>query len=158
MANKKFSSKIVQRWDVNFATTGLAAAGVMILDGAIPTNALITNGWAVIKTSLGDVDDDSTTLAIGYTDVTAGFYPATAISGLDAGVYLKLIPGVLNIGTAEAITTVDTPAEVVALARVSGNTHSGITSAHEHHVILTASNDHNIDAGIITIFLEYLLF
>jgi hypothetical protein len=158
MANKKFSSKKVQRWDVNFATTGLAAAGVMILDGAIPTNALITNGWAVIKTSLGDTDDDSTTLAIGYTSVTAGFYPAIAVSGLNAGVYLKLLPGVINIGDSLAITTVDTPAETVALGRVSGDTFGGVVSAHEHHVILTASNDHDIDAGIISIFLEYLLY
>jgi hypothetical protein len=160
MANKKFTSKKVQRWDVNFATTPITANSYITLPGAIPTNCLITDGWAVItSTEIQDADEgDDTTLSIGYTGAATGFFPATSIAGLNSGVYLKLIPGVLNIGSGQAITTVDTPAEVVAVARVSGDTHSGIVSAHEHHIILTASNDQNINEGTMSIFLEYLQY
>lgn len=160
MANKKFSSKIVQRWDVNFATTPITAGSLITLPGALPTNCLITDGWAVItSTEIRDANDgDDTTLSIGYTAAATAFYAATSIAGMNLGTYLKLIPGVLNIGDSQAITSVDTPAEVVAIARVSGDTHSGIALSAEKHIILSASADQNIDEGTMSIFLEYLKF
>lgn len=160
MANKKFTSKIVQRWDVNFATTPITANSYITLPGALPANCLITDGWAVItSTEIQDADDgDNTTLSIGYNGAATAFYPATSIASMNLGVYLKLIPGVINVVAAEAITTVDTPAEAVALARASGDTFSGIALTAEKHIILSASNDQNIDAGTMSIFIEYLKF
>ena len=160
MANKKFSSKVVQRWDIDFTATPITAGSYITLNGALPTNCLITDGWAVItSTEIRDKDDgDNTTLSIGYTSAATAFYPATSIAGMNLGVYLKLIPGVLNIGDSQAITTVDTPAEVVAIARVSGDTHSGIALSAEKHIILTAGADQDIDDGTMSIFLEYLKF
>jgi len=158
MANKLFSSKTIQRIDVNFATTPITA-GSNITVGQLPANVIITDGWAVIKTELGDADlGDDTTMSIGYTGVAAGFYPATALTGMDAGVYLKLIPGVLNIVAAAVITTVDTPEEIVAVGRASGNTHSGIALTATKDVILTAGAGQNINAGTMSIFIEYLKF
>ena len=160
MANKKFSSKIVQRWDVNFATTPVTSGAAITLPGALPVNCLITDGWAVItSTEIRDKDDgDNTTLSIGYTGTAAGFYPATSIASMNLGTYLKLIPGVLNIVNGQAITTVDIPAEIVAIARASADTHSGIVNATETHVILTASADQDIDEGTMSIFIEYLKY
>lgn len=158
MANKKFSSKIVQRFDVSFVTDPITA-GSYISIGTLPANCLITDGWAVIKTELGDVDNgDDTTLSIGYTSSATALYPATSIASMNANVYLKLIPGVLNIVAAEAITTVDTPAEIVAVGRASGDTHSGIALTANKSVILSASADQNINQGTLTIWIEYLKF
>lgn len=158
MANKLYSSKTVQRIDVDFATTPITANSNIII-GQLPANVFITDGWAFIKTELGDADaGDDTTLSIGYTGVAAGFYPATAITSMDANVVLKLIPGVLEIKSGEAITTVDTAVEVVALARNAGATHNGIALTTTKNIILSASNDQNINSGTMSIFLEYFKF
>jgi hypothetical protein len=159
MANKKFSSKIVQKWNVNFATTPITAGSLITLPGAVPAGVIITDGWVVFPTVLHDANSgDSTTLAIGYTGQAAAFYPATAVAGMDAGVYLKLIPGVINIISGQAITTVDTPAEIVAIARNSGATHGGIVHSAETHIILTAGAGQDINSGTASIFLEYLKY
>lgn len=158
MANKFFSGKVVQRIDVDFAATPITANSNITV-ATLPANCFITDGWAFIKTELGDADaGDNTTLSIGYTGVAAGFYPATSIADMDAAVVLKLIPGVLEIKAGEAITTVDTAVEVVALARNSGATHNGIALTATKNVILSASNDQNINAGTMSIFLEYFKF
>jgi len=156
---RKFSSKKTQRFDISFVTDPLTAAGTLSF-GTIPDDVLITDGWAIIKTELGDADDgDDTTLSLGVTGSATALYPATSIAGLNAGVYLKLIPGVLNIGNGEIIATVDTPAEVVALARVSGDTHSGVVNATSNvALLLTAGAGEDIDKGTMTVFLEYLKF
>jgi hypothetical protein len=157
MANKKFSSTKTKRFDVNFATTNVTSAATINL-GELPKNIIVTNGWAYVKTAILDADDESTTLSIGYTDAAAGFYPATAISGLTAGVYLKLIPGVINIKADALITTVDTPVEVVALSRNTGLTHGGVVLTTNQQVTITASADHTVNAGTLTIWVEYLEF
>jgi hypothetical protein len=158
MANKKFSSAVTQRFDINFATTPVVKNSTLSV-GTLPDNCLITDGWVVIKTELGDADNaDDTTLSIGYTGAATAFYPATSIAGMDAGVYLKLIPGVINIGSNELIATVDTPAEIVGIARVSADTHSGKVLTDNKALLFTASNDQNINAGTISVFLTYLKF
>lgn len=158
MANKKYNSKVVQRFDVDFTVTTITA-GSYISIGTLPNNSLVTDGWVVIKTELGDVDNgDDTTLSIGYTSAAAALYPATAITAMNAGAYLKLIPGVINIVAAQALTTVDTPAEAVAIARASADTFSGLVQAANKNVLLSASADQNINQGTMTIFIEYLLF
>jgi hypothetical protein len=157
MANKKFSSKVIERFDISFVTNPITKNSYIEV-GRVPDNVIVTNGWAVIKTELGDADDgDNTTLAIGYDSNTdASPYPATAITNMNANTYLKLIPGVINIAASQAITTVDTPAEAVALGRVSGATFGGTVVTTTKKIVLSASNDQNIDKGTMTIWLEYL--
>lgn len=157
MANKLFSAKTIQRIDVNFATTPITANSNITV-GQLPANIIITDGWVAIKTELGDADaGDDTTLSIGYTGAAAAFYPATAITNMNAGVVMKMIPGVLEIKAGEAITTVDTAVEIVALARHT-TTHNGIILTSTKDVILSASNDQNINDGTLSIFIEYLKF
>jgi hypothetical protein len=157
MANKKLTSTKTKRFDVDFAVTNMTSGTTLNL-GGLPKNIIITNGWAYVKTTILDAGDESTTLSIGYTDAAAGLYPATVLTSLTASNYLKLIPGILNIGVGEVITTVDTPAEVVAIGRVSANTSSGIVLQTAQQVTLTVSADHTVNAGTMTIWVEYLEF
>jgi hypothetical protein len=94
----------------------------------------------------------------GYTASATAFYPATAITAMNANVYLKLYPGVINVGSGNALTTVDTPAEAVAIGRVSGDTFSGRVITSNVALLLTASADQNIDKGTISVYFEYLKF
>lgn len=158
MANKKFSSAVTQRFDINFATTPVVANSTLSV-GTLPDNCIITDGWVVIKTELGDADaGDDTTLSIGYTGAATAFYPATSIAGMDANVYLRLIPGVINIVDSAIIGTIDTPAEIVAIGRASADTYSGKVLTDNKALLFTASNDQNINAGTISVFLTYLKF
>jgi len=158
MANKLYASKVVQKFICDFTLTPVVA-NTSVGYGRLPKNIVLKDAWAVCETELGDVDNgDNTTLSIGYTGQATAFYPATSIANMNASAYLKLIPGVLNIGSGEVITTVDTPAEVVAIGRVSANTHSGIVLTSETELILSASNDQNINQGKMHIFVEYYKF
>lgn len=158
MANRLYSSRTIQRIDVSFVTTPITA-GSFITAGQLPANIIMTDGWAVIKTELGDVDNgDDTTLSIGYTGVAAGLYPVLAITTMDAGTYLRLIPGVLEIGAAAVITAVDTAIEIVPQTRNSGATHNGVVLTATKDVILTAGAGVNINQGTMSIFIEYLKF
>jgi hypothetical protein len=157
MANKKFTSTVCKRFDVDFAVNNMTTGSTLNL-GGLPANILITDGWAYVKTTIMDAGDESTTLSIGYTDAAAGLYPATALTSITAGKYLKLIPGVLNIKASEVITTIDTPLEIVALARNTGETHGGIALTTAQQVTLTVSADHTVNAGTMSIWVEYLEF
>ena len=152
---RQFTSKKVVKFDVDFAVTPITANAAITI-GYLPANALITDGWAVIKTELGDADEgDDTTLSIGLASSATALYPATSIAGMNANVYLKLIPGVIDIKSGEAITTVDTPAEVVALDRNSGATHGGTIITANSAITMTASNDKDINAGTMSLYIEY---
>jgi hypothetical protein len=159
MANKKFVSTKTKRFDVDFAVTNIAATSTINL-GGLPKNIIVTNGWAYIKTTIEDAGDESSVLSIGYTDSAAGFYPATVLTSLVAGKYLKLIPSVLNIKADEIITTIDTPVKIVDLARNSGDTHGGVvlTTAQQVTLTTTATNPHIVNVGTMTIWIEYLEF
>jgi hypothetical protein len=153
MANKLYTSAVTQKFVVDF-TTKSATANASTAYGRLPKNIVITDAWAVCETELGDADNgDNTTISIGYTSAAAAFYPATSIASMNAGTYLKLIPGVINVGAAEALTPVDTPLKVVALGRVSGNTHSGIVLTTEVELIIAARNDQDIDQCKMHIFI-----
>lgn len=159
MANRKFSSKIVQRFDVNFATTPITQSSYISI-GLLPKNSLVTDGYMVVKTELGDADDgDDTTLSIGVTSAATALYAATSIAGMNANTIWKLEPGVLNIGSGQAITTVDTPAEVVAKGRtITGLEMTSLDMTDNKWVILTAGAGQNINAGTVSIFIEYLKY
>ena len=158
MANKFYTSEVVQKFSIDFSVKN-AVKNTSTAFGRLPKNIIITDAWAVCETELGDADDgDNTTISIGYTSSAAAFYPATSIANMNAGTYLRLIPGVLNIVVNEAITTVDTPAEIVALGRASADTHSGVVLTSEVELLIAAGNDQNIDKGKLHIFVKYYNF
>ncbi len=152
-----FSEQRVQKFTYNTATD-VVTTNTVVTIGYLPANALITNGWSKVTATFSDANaGDDTTIALGYTGVAAGFFPATACGSFTNNLLLKLIPGVLNIGDSQVITTVDTPAEIVAVARVSGNTHSLINLTAYKAVLLTIGNDVALDAGSMDIYIEYVI-
>jgi len=158
MANKFYTSEVTQKFSIDFSVKN-AVKNASTSYGRLPKNIIIIDAWAVCETELGDADaGDDTTISIGYTGQAAAFYPATSIDNMNAGTYLKLIPGVINVGSGQAITSVDTPAEVVAIARVSADTHSGIVLTDVKELIIAASNDQNISEGKLHIFVKYYKF
>ena len=156
MSNEFLTKRVVQfTYDV---TINGGTKNTSIDIGGLPDNAILTGGYAHVITKPIDADaGDNTTVSLGYTGVVAGFYPATAISSLTAGSVLKLIPGVINVGSGEAITTVDTPAEAVAIGRVSGDTFSLIALTDSKRVLVSINNDQNLTVGKINVFIEYVI-
>lgn len=152
----EFMQKRVQKFTYKPSVDG-GTKNTAIAIGILPKGALIVNGYAHVVNAFGDDDDNSTTLSFGYTGAATAFYAATAVSALTNDVMLKLIPGVLNIGNGALITTVDTPAEIVALSRVAGDTYGFIYLTADKEVLTTVSNDHNVDEGEIDLFIEYVI-
>ncbi len=152
-----FVEKRVQKFTYN-ALVDSVTKNTSVTIGYLPANALIVNGYAKVTVAFTDSDaGNDTTVSLGYTSAVAAFYPATACSALTDNVVLKLIPGVINIGAAEAITTVDTPAEIVAVARVSGDTHSLINFTAGVAVLLSISNHKDLATGRIDVYIEYVM-
>src|SRR5512133_2144449 len=104
----EFMQKRVQKFTYKPSVDG-GTTNTDIAIGNLPKGAFLVNGYAHVVNALGDDGDDSTTISLGYTGAATAFYPATAISALTNDITLKLIPGVINIGAAEALTTIDTP-------------------------------------------------
>jgi hypothetical protein len=155
--SNEFLTKHVAKFTYDFAVNG-GVKGTSIDLGGLPDDALIVNGFAEVITKPVDADaGDDTTVSIGYTGATAAFLPLTAVSGLTAGLAVKLIPGVMNVGSGQAITTVDTPAEAVAVTRVSGDTFSIIKLTASKRVLFSIENSQNLTAGKINIYLEYVV-
>lgn len=150
---KQFAALKTQKytWD---ATVDGGTKNTSISIGTLPANSMIVGGWAYINTTpVGD----TTTLALGYTSATTAFSAATTATSLTGGTYLRLAPGVINIGSGQAITTVDTPAEAIAYGRVSSDTFGALALTANKEVLVTLSNDSNLTAGKITVFIEYYL-
>jgi len=150
---KSFASLKTQKF-VYDATVDGGTKNTSISIGTLPKNAMIVGGWAYVNTLPVGA---TTTLALGYTGATTAFSAATTAANLAAGTYLRLTPGVINIGAGNAITTVDTPAEAVAYTRVSADTFGAITLTANKEVLVTLSNDNDLTAGKLTVFIEYYL-
>ena len=113
----------------------------------IPEGSLILRAYTYCETALTDDDDNSTTLALGYTGATGAFIAAVACNTVQysAGIGMTLVDNyaldgnaltALNMGIARDATLLYTAADV--------------------ELLLTLNNDHNIDAGKITLFVEYV--
>lgn len=127
----------------NTTTAGGGQTGKVI----IPEGALITRAWTFCETSITDDGDDSTTCSLGYTGALAAFIAAVAIDTVQytAGIGMTLVDNyaldggsltALNMGIARDATMLHTTADV--------------------ELLLTLNNDHNIDAGKLTLFVEYV--
>ena len=113
----------------------------------IPEGALITRAWTYCETAITDDGDNSTTLALGYTGATGAFIAAVACNTVQyaAGIGTTLVENyaldggaltALNMGIARDATLLHTTADV--------------------ELLLTLNNDHAIDAGKLTLFVEYV--
>lgn len=148
--NNEFLNKHTARFTYDVAVNG-GTKNTSISLGTLPKGAFIVGGWAYVNTVPVGA---TTTLAIGVTGTTALLYPATIATTLVGGAKLQLLPGVLNIGAAAAITTIDTPAEIVAVSR-TGFDASTTVLASDCEVLITLSNDNDLTQGKITILVEY---
>ena len=127
----------------NTTTAGGGQTGKVI----IPEGALITRAWTFCETAVSDDGDNSTTLALGYTGATGAFIAAVACNTVQyaAGIGTTLVENyaldggaltALNMGIARDATLLHTTADV--------------------ELLLILNNDHVIDAGKFTLFVEYV--
>ena len=132
-------------YGANTTTAGGGQAGAVI----IPEGALITKVYQHCETTVADDGDNSTTISLGYTGALAAFLAATAISATvwAAGSHDTLV-GYPDLGADAAH---DSQLEVAALYAA---TYIAITTDVE--VLITLNNDHNVDAGKVTVFVEYV--
>ena len=165
MANNPLANKYVAKAHWNFATTnGSGAAETISAHNGpimIPDGAVITKAYYHVGTTVSDNDDDSTQISLGYTDAAAAFVAEIAISATgtngvasgqyDAGVHGTLVGMGANLGADAAH---DSALEVIAL--------NAATMAHpaaDVELILTVGSTgvHTLDAGNLTLFVEYVL-
>jgi len=164
MANNPLSNKYVAKASWDFATTNGSggAESISAHNGPIfiPEGALITNAYYFVDTTLSDNGDDSTIISIGYTGAVAAFSAALLISGtgvngvaagnFDAGIHGTLVgfAGGLEDGD-------DNQTALVALATKAATLkHTEV----DVELLLTvgASNVHTLNAGKMTLFVEYV--
>ncbi len=153
MANE-FLTKRCKKFTYDVAVHG-GTKNTSIVIGQLPAGVLVTDGWGIVRTTPVGA---TTTLSAGVTGAVAAIYPATTATTLATATnngVIKLLPGVLNVGAAEALTTVDTPAEIVAIGRVTGDTVAKVYSATVTNVLVALSNDNDLTAGKIDFYLEY---
>jgi len=164
MANNPLTNKYVAKAHWNFATRSGSggAESISAHNGpiSIPEGAVITKAYYQVGTTISDNGDDSTIISIGYTGAVAAFSAALLISGtgvngvaagnFDAGVHGTLVGMGAALGADSAH---DTALEVIAL--------NAATMAHtavdvELFLTVGASNVHTLNAGNLTLFVEYV--
>jgi hypothetical protein len=124
----------------------------------IPEGALITKAYYYVTTTFADGNDDSQTLALGYTGATGAFTAAIAISatgtnGVAAGQWDEGIHGTLvgmgaNLGADAAH---DSALEVIAL-----NAATMIALTADKELLLTTADDEAVEVGKLTLYVEYV--
>ena len=161
MANNPLNNKYVARATWNAATTNLANnASASATAGSvwIPEGALITKAYYHVKTTFADGNDDSQTLALGYTGATGAFTAAIAISATgtngvaagqwDAGIHGTLVGMGANLGADSAH---DSALEVIAL-----NAATMIALTADKELLLTTADDEAVEVGELTLFVHYV--
>lgn len=149
---KSFAALKTQKFVYDVSVNG-GTKGTSISIGTLPKSAFIVGGWAYVNTVPVGA---TTTLSIGITGTTAGLYPATTATTLSGNSKLQLLPGVINIGAGAAITTIDTPAEVVAVGRTGFDATTVVLDSNKE-VLITLSNDNDLTQGKITVFVQYYM-
>ena len=165
MANNPLANKYVAKAHWNFATTnGSGAAETISAHNGpimIPDGAVITKAYYHVATTVEDSGDDSTQISLGYTGAVAAFVAEIAISatgtnGIAAGQYDAGVHGTL-VGMGAALgddADHNTALEVIAL-----NAATMAHSATDVELLVTVGSTgvHTLDAGNLTLFVEYVL-
>tara|TARA_R110002012_G_scaffold7040_5_gene33335 strand:+ start:5946 stop:6464 length:519 start_codon:yes stop_codon:yes gene_type:complete len=145
----------------NAATTNLAnnaSASCTAGEIWVPDGALITKAYYFVQTTFADGNDDSQTLALGYTGATGAFVAAIAISATgtngvssgqwDAGIHGTLVGMGANLGADAAH---DSALEVIAL---NAATMIHLTATKE--LLLTTADDEAVEVGKLSLWVEYV--
>ena len=155
MAKNPLNNKYVAvgQWDASVTNlANNASASCTTGSVFIPEGALITNAYYYVETTFADGNDDSQTLALGFTGTTGAFVAAIAINDgtnvWDAGAHATLIDSpVLGADAAH-----DTAVEVKNLRSAS---FLHVTANSE--LLLTTADDEAVEAGKLTLYVEYVL-
>jgi len=143
-----FLTKRIQRFTWNQAVDGNLANNTSTPIGTLPKGSIVVGGYIYVQTDVTDADDgDDSTIAVGLTGDTTSLYAATAVSGLETGTLLSLLPGNFALD-GNALSAAN-----MAIAKDD----TWILNATDVNVILTTGDDEAIDAGEIHIFIEYLM-
>lgn len=149
-AKNEFLQKRCQAFTWDQAVDGNLANNASTSIGTLPKGALITGGALHVVTDVVDSDaGDDQTISVGYTGATTAFWAATAVSVLETGKLLSLLPGNPALGADAAH---DTAAEVAELVD-----DSWILLSDNKEVLLTTGNDVACTAGKINVFIEYYI-
>ena len=150
MAKNEFLVKRMHKFTWDQAVDGTLANNASTSIGTLPKGALITSGAIYIETDVVDSDaGDDSTIAFGYTGATGAFWAATAVSVLETGKLLSILPG--NYPTANDAAE-DTAVKMAELVDASW-----ILLAADKEVLLTTGDDVTIDEGKIHVIVEYYL-
>ena len=145
LITKKFT------WDQ--AVQGTLPTNAAHVMGTLPAGALIVGGAIHVVTDVTDGDaGDNTTISFGYVGAAAAFWAATAVSVLERGKLLQLLPGAGTTTLSEAA-----PPTRTNVVHAEDNDSAWILLAAAVNVIMTVSNDETINAGKINIFVQYYI-
>lgn len=148
MAKNEFLVKRVHKFTWDQSVDGNLANNASTAIGTLPKGALITGGAIYVETDVTDADDgDDSTISVGYTGATTAFYGATAVSSLETGTLLSLLPGNFALD-GNALTAAN-----MAIARDA----TYILLDADKNVLLTTGDDQAIDAGKIHVIVEYYI-
>lgn len=149
-ASNEFLVKRVQKFTWDAAVDGSLSNNASTSIGTLPKGALITGGAIHVVTDVVDSDaGDDQTIAFGYTGATTAFWAATAVSVLETGKLLSILPGNAALGADAAHDTAPEVAELVD--------DSWILLSADREVLLTTGNDVAVTAGKINVFVEYYI-
>jgi hypothetical protein len=149
----------IATWDAASKTLANNASA-SCTDGSItiPDGALITKAYYHVATTFADGNDDSQTLALGYTGATGAFVAAIAISATgtngvaagqwDAGIHGTLVGMGANLGADSAH---DSALEVIAL-----NAATMIHLTANKELLLTTADDEAVEVGKLTLYVHYV--
>lgn len=147
-AGNEFLQKRVQKFTWDQSVDGDLSNNASTSIGTLPKGALITGGAIYVETDVVDNDaGDDQTVSFGYTGATTAFQGATAVSGLETGTLLSLLPGNFALD-GNALTAAN-----MAIARDD----TYILLGDNKEVLLTTGDDVAIDEGKIHVFVEYYM-
>lgn len=153
MATKKyrsFASKRIQKFTWKQSVDG-GTKNTTISLGTLPANILVCGGFAVVNTQpVGS----GTSISFGYTGQTTALYPSTAVTNLTANKIIKFLPGAVDLGGSSTLTDFNTAANMVSATR-TGSTHGAFVLTAPKDVVISISNNADLSAGDITLFIEY---
>ena len=113
----------------------------------IPEGALITRAWTYCETAITDDGDNSTELALGYTGATGAFIASVACNTVQysAGIGMTLVDNYALDGNALTALNMGIARDATMIALTT-----------DVELLLTLNNDHNIDAGKLSLWVEYV--
>ena len=151
--SNQFLEKRIQKFTWDQAVNGNLANNIGTSIGTLPKGALITAGAIHVVTDVTDADaGDNSTISFGYTGAATAFWAATAVSVLETGKLLCLLPGAGSTTLTEAGP--NTRTNVVHAEDIDS---AWILLDADKEVLLTTGDDQACNAGKINVYVEYYI-